>query len=120
MVGSCSLRRRNNGADFSISSSSGPQLPRKSCANVVGSFAGGTTYRDIRISAKLNDYHRLRRWVSKGSKVCVCVGGGGVSVCVCLCVCVCVCVYVCVCVCASWSGCLRYLLDGLVSANQLA
>ena len=25
---------------------------------------------------------------------------------------------VCVCVCASWSGCLRYLLDGLVSVNQ--
>ena len=85
MVGSCSLRRGNNGADFSISSSLGHQLPSTSCANVVGSFAVGTTYRDIRSSAKLNDYHRLRRLVSKGSKVCV--GEGGRCVCVCLCVC---------------------------------
>ena len=84
MAGSCSLRRGNNGADFSISSSLGQQLPRNLCANVVSSFAGGTTYHDIRISAKLNDYRRVRRLVSKGSKVCVGGGGkGGVCECVC-------------------------------------
>ena len=87
MVGSCSLRRRNNGADFSISSSLGQQLPRNLCTNVVGSFAVGTTYRDIGNSANLNDYHRLRRWVSKGPKV---------RVCVCVRVCVRACVRACV------------------------
>ena len=45
-------------------------------------------------------------WFPKVER-CVCVGGGGGRC-------------VCVCVCASWSGCLRHLLDELVSANQLA
>ena len=66
---------RKNGADFSISSNLGQQLPGNSCANVVGSFAVGTTYRDIGNYKKLNDYHRLRRWVSKDLKARVNSGG---------------------------------------------
>ena len=58
-----------------------PAAARGSCANVVGNFAVETTYHDIGNSVKLNDYHRLRRWVSKVPKVCACV-----HACMCMCV----------------------------------
>ena len=71
MAGSFSFGRGNNSAGFSISSNLSLQLPENSRANVVGSFTIETTYHDIRNSAMLNDYHRLRRWVSKSVRVCV-------------------------------------------------
>ena len=69
---------------FNISSNLSLQLPGNSCANVVGSFAAEMKYHDIGNSAKLNDYHHWRQWVSKGPKVCVRA-----------CVRACLCVYVC-------------------------